>query len=558
MINHAQKIPPQHILQTQLCIVGAGAAGVTLALELAENGVEVILLEAGGWTADKYAFDDLSGEMHSQEHHAPLHECRSRQLGGTTAIWAGRCLPLDPIDLERRDYVPNSGWPIGWEVLDPYYPRANEYCHVGSYIYQSRAALGDREGLSIHGCNDGLLITDRIERWSPPTHFGKHYRRVLAASKTIHVLLNAVCTGIDLDPESRRVKTVNVASEPGRSFRVQARSYVIAGGGLESTRLLLASNDVDTEGIGNRYDLLGRYYMGHVFGSVARVQFVGDPGLAITGFERDVEGVYCRRRICISPEAQRAEGLLNTSFWTIPPPAADPTHGNGVLSAAYLAILLPVLRDRLAPAAIQRMFRGELGHIRYWPHLYNILKDIPQTTAFCVNYLYRRFFTKRRIPALFIPSATNCYDLYYHAEQSPNPESRVTLSEKKDRFGMPRLRVNLRYSAQDIDSVVRAHEILAGQLGKQGVATIKYKHEDVRGHIFDQAADGYHQLGTTRMAASDRQGVVDGQCRVHGVRNLYVCSSSVFPTSGHANPTLTIVALAVRLARHLASTAVPH
>jgi len=555
LIEDGLEIPHGQVLTTQVCIVGAGAAGVTLALELAGQGQHVILLEAGGMKADRTARSDLAGEVLSPRHHAPLPECRSRQLGGTSALWVGRCLPLDAIDLERRDYVPNSGWPIDWAELDRYYPRANEYCHVGSYAYTRAAALPHAPRFFVPGFRDGAVIASYVERWSLPTHFGRHYRGALSANYKIRVLLNSACTEVDLDPERRQVREVSVATAPGRRFRVRAQTFVLAGGGLETTRLLLASNSVEAEGIGNRYSHLGRYYMGHIFGSIAEIQFYGDPRKTIYGFERDPDGIYCRSRLWLAPETQRKGALLNTAFWPTNPPAANPEHRNGILSAAYIALSIPLLRDKLAAPAIQKMFCDKSPGEAYWPHVRNLLMDLPQTSFYSARFLYRRFVTKRHIPALFVYNQANHYDLYYHAEQAPNRDSRVVLADDADRFGMPRLKVDLRYSEQDIDSVVRAHEVLAREMHvHQQVASIQYKREDVYDHVLEQAADGYHQMGTTRMAASERHGVVDEHCRLHGVGNLYVCSSSVFPTTGHANPMLTIVALAVRLADHIGSS----
>jgi choline dehydrogenase-like flavoprotein len=552
LIEDGRNIPDAQVLNTQICVIGAGAAGITLALELAGRGLDVILLEAGGLKADKASCRDLDGEIASKEHHAPLFESRSRQLGGTTAQWVGRCLPLDPIDLERRDYLPGSGWPIEWRDLERWYPRANAYCHAGACAYTLAGALPDAPGSLVPGFRDGALIGSHIERWSLPTHFGRHHRRALAVSKKIRVLLYSICTEIDFDPEHRRITTVSAATTPERRFQVRAQTFVLAGGGLETTRLLLASNKVETSGIGNRHGHLGRYYMGHVFGSVAEIRFHGNPRGTIYGLERDADGVFCRRRIWLAPQTQKKEGLLNTAFWPSNPPAGNPDHRSGILSAAYLALSLPYLRDRLAAPVIRKMFIGDVADRRWWLHLRNILVDLPRATHQGTHFLYRRLVTQRHIPALFVRSPTNRYDLSYHAEQSPNRDSRVVLADAVDRFGMPRLRVDLRYRFQDIDSVVRAHDVLAREMqDRQGVASIRYKRSDVYGHILEQASDGYHQIGTTRMAANERDGVVNEDCRVHDTQNLYVCSSSVFPTSGHANPTLTIVALAVRLGLHI-------
>ena len=550
VIDDGRTIPLGQVLKAGICIIGAGPAGVTLALELAKRGKDVLMLEAGGWHADRRTQGDLEGEIGSAAH-APLTECRSRQFGGTSAVWSGRCLPLDAIDFEARDYVLSSGWPIGWEEIARYYPQANRYCHAGACAYAWHEAFPHDPEAAGRDVQDGVLVGDRIERWSLPTHFGRHYRRPLERSRAIRVLLHSVGLNLNLDPEGRRVVALDAAGAPGRHFRVVAETFIIAAGGLETTRLLLASNQQDPRGTGNRDGLLGRYYMGHVFGSVAEIQFLKGTGSEFQLFLRDADGVFCRRRLWLAPATQRREKLLNTSFWTTNPPAADPAHGDGILSAAYIALSLPILRDRIAPPAIQKMFRGDQACSSWWLHVRNVLHQLPETAAYGSRYFLKRLFAKRRIPALFVPSPNGRYDLFYHAEQAPNRESRVKLAGSRDRFGMQRISVDLRYQAQDIDSVVRAHEVVAEDLLRQGIATVHFKKADVRRHILEQARDGFHQIGTTRMASSERHGVVDEDCRVHGIANLYVCGSSVFPTAGHANPMLTIVALAVRLAHRL-------
>lgn len=552
MIQNGKEIDDNQPLQSEVCVIGAGAAGVTLALDLAEKGIEVILLEAGGIDANTLPNDDLEGNIADAQYHAPLSECRSRRLGGTTALWVGRCLPLDPIDFESRDYVKNSGWPIRFEELARFYPRANEYCHAGDYVYDLSQNSAHAPPYLVPGFIDDAVTNSRAERWSLPTHFGKHYRKELIEHKNLRLIVDSFCINIELNPARRTVDSVTVATVPGRYFRVKARTFVVAGGGLETTRLLLASNNTDSEGIGNSYGHLGRHYMGHLFGSIAEINFAGDPRKTRFGFERDKDGVYYRRRFWITPETQKKEKILNTALWLTNSPAADPNHRSGILSAAYLALNLPYLRDKLAPPAIQKAFRGRLPSETYWPHLRNILSDFPYAAAFTAQFLFKRFVPARRIPALFIYNRFNRYDLYYHAEQTPQWDNRVSLQTDHDRFGMPRLNVNFRYHPQDIESVYRAHEVLADQLEKrQKLGIFKYKQDDIRAMIIAQAQDGFHQIGTTRMSVSEKDGVVDPDCKVHSVGNLYVCSSSVFPTSGQANPTLTIVALAVRLANHL-------
>ncbi len=538
------------IRQFEVWSVFAGVAGVTLSLELAREGLDVILLEAGGLGARDVHSGDFDGHLINARHHAPLGECRSRQLGGTSALWAGRCVPLDPIDFEKRDYVDYSGWPIDFDELARFYPRANHYCHAGVYAYDVSQALPGAVLSIVPEFPNDVVNSARLERWSLPTHFGKHYRQELKNDAHIRVILHSVCVEIKLD-EQGVVSGIVAATAPGRHFKVEASEFIVAGGGLESTRLLLASKGRDSDAIGNASGYLGRNYMGHLFGSVAEVQFCGDPRKTIYGLERDRDGVYCRRRFWIDPQTQRQEKLLNTALWLTNPPAADPGHGNGVLSAANLALRVPVLRDRLAPVAIRKAFLGHSEDRSWLPHLRNILLDMPSVATRVPQFLFKRFVPKRRIPALFLYNRSNRYSLFYHAEQPPHWRNRVSLDTQRDRFGMPRLRIDYRYNSQETDSICRAHKLFADQLHRRRLGILHYRHDDLSTQILEQASDGFHQLGTTRMSRYERDGVVDIHCRVHGVSNLYVCSSSVFPTSGQANPTLSIVALAVRLGQHL-------
>jgi choline dehydrogenase-like flavoprotein len=550
MITDGKKIPQNEPLVCDVCIVGAGAAGIVLALELAKSGMSILLLEAGDLRSNDKNQDSLRGTIANPSNHSPLHESRCRQLGGTTAIWGGRCIPFDGIDFEKRDYVPGSGWPFGLSELEPYYEIANRYCHCGEYRYTVTQALQHAPRHIVEGFVDDLVSDARLERWSLPTNFGKEYLDDLKTPPNLRVILNAICLGIDLSKDGDRVSSLRVCSPRRNLFSVASRAIVLAGGGLETTRLLLASNNVQKSGIGNHSGLLGRYYMGHLSGAISQAKFHGDPDKTIYSFERDHDGVYCRRRFWISENAQKKHSILNTVLWLDNPPMHDPSHQNGVLSLAYLALSTPGLRERLAPVPIVKAAVGG-GRGSYEKHLLNVVRDIPSVIHFFPSFLYKRYVPRRRLPGFFLKNRANVYDLHYHAEQCPNFDSRVTLSEERDDCGMQRLHVDFRYNDMDIESVCRAHHLLDQELQKQGCGHLVFKDNDIRGMALRQAGDGVHQIGTTRMAADERAGVVNEHCRVHGLRNLFIASSSVFPTSGQANPTLTIVALAIRLADHL-------
>jgi choline dehydrogenase-like flavoprotein len=556
MIFSAREIPADTQVEADVCIIGAGAAGITLALELSGSKHDIIVLESGDYTDDGQSQTLLRGEISDPTHHYPLQEARSRLLGGTTAIWGGRCLPLDPIDFERRDYVPFSDWPVSFKEIQEYYPRAHGYCECGEYTYRVDEALPSaRENITEYFTDGPTISTRNIERWSRPTHFGKVYLSHLKSAKNLRVLLNATCSHISLLPGDDTIDNVAVRTAPGQpGFRVKARVYILAGGGLEVTRLLLASNDTRADGIGNQSGLLGRFYMGHISGSIARVHFRGDPNLTIYNFERDRDGIYCRRRFWIDPVAQKEHHLLNTVLWLENPPMADVIHQNPILSLAYLALTAPIVGRYLAPEAIRKATTSRGTASNKMKHLLNVMRGLPTAFGYMSGFIYRHYFAQRKLPGFFLPSGSNTYDLHFHAEQIPNPDSRVTLAKRLDTFGLPELIIDYKYAEQDVDSVLRSHDLLKQHMENTNSGTLSLKSPDPGVHALQHSRDGVHQIGTTRMSTSPRNGIVDKDCRVYGTSNLYVASSSVFSTSGQANPTLTIVAFAIRLADLLKRT----
>jgi choline dehydrogenase-like flavoprotein len=526
-------------------MVGAGAAGITLALEFAQTGKEVILLEAGGMNRSGKSQNLYHGHLADPNRHLPLDCDRYRQLGGTTAIWGGRCIPFDPIDFEARTYVPYSGWPIVHQHLDDYYRRAHEYCECGQFEYSSDVALPQAPQQMIAGFVDGNLITNKIERWSPPTHFGKVYRNALKYARNVHVYLNSICTNLDLTAEGNKVSKLEVRTFRGNKFFVKPRVAVLSGGGLEVTRLLLASNKVHNNGIGNHSNWLGRGYMCHINGIIARAKF-HDGVKVIVGYEIDPEGIYCRRRFLISEEAQRKYGILNTHLLLDRPLMEDASHKSGMLSLAYLT-------KTIGKKSIQYLpMKGK--YALYRRHFLNIIMGSPEILTVLPKWFRNRFLQERRVPSLLLRSKNNTYHLYYHTEQIPNRSSHVTLSDDRDPFGVPRLLLDYRISDMDIESIYRAHQLVDQELRESGVGNLIYESNDPKSLIREHQATLGHHIGTTRMAVEPSMGVVDENCRVHGIQNLYIASSSVFPTCSHANPTLTIVALAVRLADFLKLT----
>ena len=538
--------PSSSSVATGVCIVGAGAAGITLACELDRSGISVLLLEAGGYAPDADSAADYVGQ--AGKPHPETTEFRRVKLGGTTGIWGGRCVPYDPIDFERRDYLANSGWPIAYEEVAQHYPRAMQYCDAGRDEFSVSGSLKPGAGATIAdlGAND-VLLGDRIERYSLPTDFGKRYRDKLRDSPNITAVLHARCTNIVRAPGEDRVAAIEVTDRAGRVITVTADAFVLAGGGIEVARLLLNA-DRANGGLGNRNDLVGRYYACHFENTVGRIT----PGATPIPFqfEKTTDGVYARRKLQFSADALRRHRLLNTAFRFHFPEYSDASHGSAVMSTIFLAksVLIPEYRAILQHSAAASADSPASAHIK------NVITGLPQLAKFGYQWLFLRQLAERKLPYTLVANADGSFPLEFNCEQTPLADSRVTLTGEDDRHGMKRVRVDWKVSADDIDAAHRGFALLRDTLQAHSGARLTFDDATLRTRLAGSVPLGGHHIGSTRMGANEREGVVDRDCAVFNLPNLFIASSSVFPTSSHANPTLTIVAMAIRLAAHLKST----
>ena len=554
MIEDANRIPAGSTLHADLCIVGAGAAGIALALALQDSGLDVILLESGSDRPDAAAQALYEGTVADAHLHPPPDHYRVRRFGGSTTLWGGRCMPMDAIDFERRDYIAHSGWPIGLDDLLPYYPRANQLCEAGDFAYTVETAFTRPVRPMIGGFDSETFSTDTLERFSCPTDFGTRYRRRLERGPA-RVLLNANLTSLssrpatqsDASAQPQPVDSAQVRTLAGNHFIVQARNYVLAAGGLEVARLLLASPGASGRGLGNARDVVGRYYMSHIAGTLGTAD-LSRAGSVWHGYEISDEGIYCRRRLALRPRAQRALQAGNFVARLHHPRIPDPGHGSGILSALYLA--RPIVPYEYA----KRLYGDAPGRGATLAHLRNVALDAPGTAAFLWNWLRRRTLAERKFPSIIMRPKNLRFSLDFHAEQEPNPSSRVKLGQAVDALGMPRIEIDWRYTGRDVQTVQSALAALAQAFGQTGVGRLDYAPDQVEAEMTRYGAYGGHHLGTARMGTDPADSVVDAQCRLHEADNVYIASSAVFPTSSQANPTLTVVALALRLADHLRKT----
>jgi choline dehydrogenase-like flavoprotein len=512
MLIDARSLESGTTLEADVGVIGAGAAGITIARELAGRGLTVCVIESGGLEREAATQDLCAGEVVGLPYY-PLDATRLRYLGGSTNHWAGGCRPLDPVDFEQRDWVPHSGWPFGREELDPFYARAHEICRLDDATYESdrwEASIGPR-------LPPGERIVPKLFR-TRPTRFATQFRADLENAPNVRLYHHANVIEIVPVDGVRRVERLRVACLEGPVLEVRARAFVLATGGIENARLLLLSNTVRPRGLGNDRDLVGRFFMDH-FGFDGGVFLPADPYVRFglyRRFQARPDGAPMRAAWSPAPATLRQERILSLASW-----------------------LMPVWPE---PALKLRALRAEgpdSGFRHFVRQLGRVLADLDDTAPAAI-----RRWRRGRFPVEY-------FRLDYQCEQAPNPDSRVTLADARDPLGCPRARLDWRLTELDRRSVARATEIFGQELGRAGLGRIRFVLEDSGNGWPASLTGGHHHMGTTRMHQDPRQGVVDADGRVHGLSNLFVAGSSVFPTAGCAHPTLTIVALAVRLAHHL-------
>lgn len=478
----AHEIPPGATLACDLCIVGAGAAGIALARQFHGTGRTVSVIESGGLGMEigSQALNDgvVRGEGLPADY---LTTTRLRMFGGTTMAWMGYCRPLDEIDFEAKPWSPDyPAWPFRREALIPYYDRAAALVQIPAFFRQGP------EKRNLKG--DGVPVVALPFAISPPTRFGTAFREEFSRSGSINVYLHA--TGRELFPSASRdhVARLQVFSDRGPGFHVEARHFVVCGGGIETVRLLLNSDSVIPGGLGNAHDLLGRFFMSHfpipAFGQVLLA------GRGINDLVRSLLEPQIHY-LALREDLKRKRRLLNAGFQFNPGlgPAAPGRH--------------PEAMREVYPA-FEWALRGP--------------------TEFAL------------LPGIAVQ------------EQAPNAECRIVLSAERDRTGLRKVELRFRRSPVDLESLRTSVSLLARELGRHDLGRLQTVFS---GDALPRLEPDDHHLGATRMQNDPKQGVVDADGRVHGFDNLFVASGSVFPSGGFANPTLTIIALALRLADHI-------
>ena len=507
MHTDARKLDDNSLIQGDICIVGAGASGISMARELSKKtGRKVILLEGGGFQVEPEIQDLYKGRTTGLRYF-PLQSARLHYFGGTTGHWAGFCSRYDPIDFKQRSWVPHSGWPITIEALTPYYKQAQEILELGTDNYDPEYWLKENTDL-IPLPFDKEYTWNKIWQFSPPTRFGTRYREDILHSENIHLYTYANVTNIETDEQAGTVTGLEVRNLAGRVHRVKARYYILACCAIQNARLLLASNKVNSRGLGNDKDLVGRYFMEHL--EVNSADFYLESPAALQFYMWEFFTVKMRAEIAITEKKQEEYKILNGTASLSPYMGKEPD------------------------AFINTFSDSAEVFVRNWEEREKKFKaSEPSRPEF---KKYRRF------------------NLFTRMEQAPNPDSRVSIDTEKDALGVPRVVLNWQMTAMEKRSIRTLYDIIGRQAGSAGIGRVRVKDwlkDDNDDTWPDILGGGWHHMGTTRMHDDPNKGVVDANCRVHGIQNLYVAGSSCFTTGGTANPTLTLVALSMRLADHL-------
>ncbi|MES0489433.1 MAG: GMC family oxidoreductase [Leptospirales bacterium] len=535
MLLDAREVPRNSILETDICIIGGGIAGLTIAQEFIikesntsvkhNRQTRVMILESGGEEIDertqelysgKFQIRDFTGQTISRDSY--LTSSRSRRLGGSGNHWGGRCLILDDIDFEKRDWLPYSGWPFSKKELNPYYNRACDLLQIPNYdynIYKNR---------SPYIIGDNSKVTTKMMHYSPlAARNGDQYdsfKKKVADSKKIKVYLYANVTQILTNKNDNKVSRVRVQCLPigenrnkvENSFQVKAKKFILATGGIENARLLLLSNQKYKNGLGNRNGLVGRFFMEHLwFSDKTHIYFSRQKDLRF--YEEDSEKIYTQK--------QTKRGILSLNKKT--------QEQNKLLN--FLGEISLTRREG------SDLFRSFIRNIYDTDNLMHIKE--------------KKDFFDGHLRGLRVAGG----------EKSPDPRSRLTLGSERDLLGQKKVNLSMQINKRDYEYIEKTLQIIGQELGKAGEGRVRWpgfisqpdqqKKKKQIAELLQTVGLPSHHMGTTRMHTDPRYGVVDENCLVHGISNLYVAGSSVFPTCGFANPTLTLTALAIRLADYI-------
>ena len=555
MLVDGRRIADGTQIETDVCVVGTGPAGTALARELIGQPFRVCVLESGGPELEPDT-QALAEGVQTGDPADPLTKSRRRQLGGTPHSWDSRaatrevglrCAPLDPVDFRAKPWLADyPAWPVTRAELDPYYERAHQVYRLGPYKYD--AADWECEQARRLPLDESVVRTN-VWQYGRQSSFASELPAQVAAAGNVTVYDHSNVVEVETNESGTEATGVRVACLGGTTFSVKAKVVILATGGIENARLLLLSDRVQRGGLGKAHDLVGRYFMEHQSvdgGTLVPASPAVFDQMALYD-TRQTNGASATGKLYFTEEALERERLMNVSF------AFLPKHRRyRKAREEYIESFNTLVRS-----AARLRVPADAGH-----HARNALRGIDYVGARMLRKLSgnRWFAHFDEGPDIVYGGGWSAeadrhrkysvFEVILHAEQAPHRDNRVTLDAGRDALGARRVHLHWQWRAADIDSVRRAEHAFAREIARSGLGRYDVAQDDA-GRPVLVGPGLHHYMGTMRMHDDPKQGVVDRDGRVHGVANLYVAGCSVFPTGGYINPTLTIVALSIRLAERV-------
>jgi choline dehydrogenase-like flavoprotein len=495
-----------------VCILGAGAAGLVLAIELIKHGKRVVVVESGGLRRWERRTQALNKSEIAGLPFAGVHSGRFRALGGTTVTWPGQIIELDEMDFARRDWVPGSGWPFPKSELTTAYARAIELEGLAGSLPDDLSVWKERGS---RPPNFGDELDFSFSRFCPQPKFARLFENAISNSADLGIFLHANACELVMDEDGETVTSVRCRTLAGIEAYFGADRFVLCMGGIENSRFLLQPYQ---SAPWNRSGVVGRFFQDHIHCFAANIFEAKLDEHWHYGPNRWIfHGYEYFPKIKLSAVAQKRYRVLNATGLT--------EYDDGIFPAYRTAVLIIA-----GPASA--ITPKELAYF------------LPRAPYVLWHYFKNKANRQYRLQSGKLKLSVYC-------EQSPLSDSRISLTEKRDPLGLFRSRIDWRVSEQEVATIRRYVEVAKRVFEERGLARIEPDPDLLHDGIVQQIRDQFHHMGGTRIASSAVAGVVDANLRLFGTRNAYVCGSSVFPASGFANPTHTVLALAVRLAWHL-------
>lgn len=523
MIIDTRELAESQEIDTDICILGGGVSGLVCAMELLKTNKKITVLESGGAVFDQTVQELYKAESKPSIFPNTMHS-RLRMLGGSSNHWENSTERLDSIDFEKREWVSDSGWPISYDEVAKHYPEAEQYCGVGSEGYNFNY-WKEKLNISDLVADSKALHTSILKAALPPTRFYEVYKSRLLNKNNLDIYTYANLVDIEWESQSGKVVRAFFKSPKGTQYSIKAQVFVMSLGGIENTRMLLSFNEKYGNKLGNKNDLVGRYFMEHPVIRGAHLYPLKELNLgAYQGlFHQDQ---LIRARLKIKENVLRQKQLNNLRLFLLSQDKRILSHG---ISSMHI-----VASD---------LSKGEIPD-HFGQHLVNILKDIDVIA----DSISRKVFDYQLSSDA---DKFGGYQVLSMIEQTPTYDSRITLGESKDSLGLKKIKIKWKLSDQDKQRTWQAMSLLSKDpsILKVGRFRLLTERED---RIWgDQLGFSQHHIGTTKMSNNPNKGVVNPECLLNGTSNFYIGGSSVFPTGGHVPPTLTIVAMTIKLANDI-------